>query len=267
MTLALLLASTLSITSNTAVVKGWVREHLTFDTSAQEFSREEFPSAAEAEGARLVAESLPGILDAATTSLTNAIAPLMARLDGQRARPVVMLAAAANPDNAVDRRNLTMVAVSNEIARVGSNVTVRAWVYGNSVLASDPVVKLRVATDLGRTVAWTDCAWTHYGDQNYAVDAAVDGETYETYLLTATIPGVPPDMPVRMRPWVKVGDPAKGFDYGNRQLRVNGVTCCTTNSLAFLGRFYTTNNVEITDLVPYADRGELRFAEAEEEEP
>ena len=266
MMLALFLASTLSITSNTAVVKGWVREHLTFNTSAQTFSREEFPSAAEAEGARLVAESLPGILDDATTSLTNALAPLMERLAAQRARPVVMLAAAANPDNAIDRRNFTMVVVSNEIARAGSSVTVRAWVYGNAVLASDPVVKLRVATDIGRTVAWHDCSWSHYGDQGYAVDADVDGETYETYLLTATVPDVPTNMPVRLRPWVKIGDPVKGFDYGNRQLRVNGVMCCTTNSLAFLGRFYTTNNVEITNLVPYADRGELHFAEADEED-
>lgn len=266
MILPLLLASTLSITSNTAVVKGWVREHLTYDPETECFSREEFPTAAEAEGARIVAESIPGLLDDSTTSLTNALFPLRQRLDEFKERPVVMLAAAANPENAVDRQNLTMVVVSNEVLRAGSNVTVRAWVFGNSVLASDPVVKMRIATDVGRTVSWQPCTWSHYGDVSHKVDVDLDGDTYESYLLTATVPDVPTNLPVRIRPWIKIGDPEKGFDYGNRQLRINGVMCCTTNDLSFLGRFYTTNNVELTDFVPYADRGELRFAEKEGEE-
>jgi len=266
MILALVLASTLSITSNTAVVKGWTREHLTFDPSAERFSRAEFPSAAEAEGARLVAESMPQLLDDATVAMTSNLVPLVERLDEQRARPVVLLAAAANPENAVDRRNLTMVVVSNEISRVGSNLVVSAWIHGNSVLASAPVVKMRVATDIGKTVSWHPCAWTRYGDQSAAVDVVVDGEEYETYRLSVTIPDVPTNMPVRLRPWLKIGSPSERFDFGNRQLRVNGQLCCTTNDLSFLGIFSTTNGVPLDGFIPYADRGELRFAEADNEE-
>ena len=43
--------------------------------------------------------------------------------------------------------------------------------------------------------------------------------------------------------------------------------CCTTNDLSFLGTFYTTNGVELTDFTPYADRGLIRFTEKEDEEP
>ena len=267
MILAFILASTLSVTSNTATVKGWYREHLTFDPAAGRFSRQEFPSSAEAEGARLVAESLPRLLDDSLEALATNLAPVMARLEEQRSRPVVMLASAVEPENAVDRRNLTMVAISNSIERVGTDVTVNAWVYGNDVLASPPIMKARMATDLGRTLTWKDCIWSQYGDPSAKVELVYDGETYETYGLSFTLSDVPTNLPVRLRPWVKIGDPARGFDFGNRQLRVNNVLCCTTNDLSFLGTFYTTNNVEITDLVPYADRGEFRFAEPEEDEP
>lgn len=263
--IALLLASALSITSNTAVVKGWYREHLMYEPSSGTFSRPEFPTEAEARGASLVAQSIPRLLDESLEALSTNLAPVAARLEEQRARPVVLLAGDAEPENAIGRQNLTMVVVSNEIVRAGSNVTVHAWVFGNSVLASPPVVRARMATDLGRAVAWRDCSWSGYGDETAKSVVTVRGETYEAYRLSFTFGGVPTNLAVRLRPWVKIGDPATGFNYGNRQLRVNNVLCCTTNSLAFLGVFSTTNGVAITDLVPYADRGELRFAEPEDE--
>lgn len=265
-TLAIVLASALSVTSNTAVVKGWRRDPLTFDPVAQTFSNTNFPSAAEAEGARLVAESLPGLLAAATDALATNLAPVMARLDEQRRRPVVLLAGAAATENVVDRRNLTMVVVSNEIVRTGDALTVRAWVHGNKQLASPPVVRLRMLTDMGRSVEWIDAAWDRYGRDEAAVEVESGGESYECYLLTATFPAAPTNMPVRLRPWLKIGTARERFDFGNRQLRINGVMACTTNDLSFLGQFYTTNGVPLEGFTPYADRGDLRFAESEEEE-
>ena len=265
MILALMLASTLSVTSNTAVVKGWVRATLTFDPVAQTFSNTNFPSAAEAEGARLVAESLPGLLADATDALVTNLAPVMAKLDEQRRRPVVLLAAAAETENVVDRRNLTMVVVSNEIVRAGDALTLRAWVHGNKQLASPPVVRLRMLSDLGRSAEWVDAAWDRYGKDDAAVDVESDGESYECYLLTATLPSAPTNLPVRLRPWIKIGTARQRFDFGNRQLRINGVMACTTNDLSFLGTFYTTNGVPLEGFIPYADRGDLRFAESDEE--
>lgn len=261
---ALILASTLSVTSNTSVVKGWVREHLTYDPAAERFSRAEFPSAAEAEGAFLVADSIPQLLDDATQAMYMDLAPLLARLDEQRARPVVTLFSAVDIENAVERQNLTMCVASNEIERVGSNLVVRAWVYGNEVLSSEPVMRARLVTDLGSTVSWHECEWTAYGDESRAVEVERNGGTYETYLLTATIPNAPTNMAIRLRPWVSIGTVRGGFDFGNRQLRVNGQMCCTTNDLSFLGTFYTTNGIPLDGLTPYADRGELRFATEED---
>lgn len=259
----LLLAATLSVTSNVDTVRGWYREHLTYDSAAGRFSKSEFPSAAEAQGAALVAQSIPRILEESLENLASNLAPVAAAIDEWKAKPVVMLASAVEPENAIDRRNLTMVCISNVVERSGSNATVTAWVYGNNVLASPPIVKARLATELGTTVSWLPCTWYRYGDASYKEELSYRGETYETYRLTVQLSGIPTNLPVRLRPWVKIGDPEKGFDYGNRQLRVNNVLCCTTNDASFLGVFCTTNGVAITNLVPYVDRGELRFAEPE----
>lgn len=254
------------VASNTDTVKGWARRHVTYDEITGEFSDTNFPTRAQAVTAKAVAESVPAILQDSIDLLNAELEPVGEALDEHLARPVCMLVAAASPDNAVDRQNLTLVSLSNEITRTESGVHVEAWLFGNTVLTSKPVMKGRVLTNLGASEAWFPATWTDgYGTNGVTV--VRDGEDFETYRIEFDIPGeVSTNLTVYLNPWVGIGTPTAPFDYGNRQRRVNGVMCATTNDLSFLGRFYTTNGTEIAEFTPYADRGKFRFAAKEDNE-
>ena len=255
-----------SVTSNTHTVKAWIRDNVHFDTETGAFNRPEIPTRAEAEALYLVAENITNLYDEATAAMETNLAPLRARLEVERARPIVSLALSVSQDNALDRRNFTLCVVSNEITLVSTNWHVRGWVFSNNVLKSEPIMDAEVRTTMGETVATYECAWREYGTN--AVEVVIDGETYETYEMSVDVPTkLVKNVNMLVERWVSIGSRDKGFNFGNRQLRINGELCCTTNDASFLGRFTTTNGVDLTDLfTPYLDRGEFRFAEKQEEE-
>lgn len=252
--------------SNAVTVKAWTRDDVHFDTVTGEFSSTNIPSAAQAAALDELADSITNLYAYALEEMETNMAPLEARLEEARRRPVVTLALAASPENAVDRRNFTMCVMSNEISRIDGGLRCRFWIFGNNILRSDPVMVGSVITELGAKTNELSLVWTSYGENGVTI---VDGgEEYECFELTMDIPAdVKDGLDILVRPWVRIGRSDTGFDFGNRQCRINGVMCCTTNDLSFLGTFYTTNGVELTDFTPYADRGLLRFTEKEDEEP
>ena len=250
--------------SNAVTVKAWSRDDVMFDDSTGSFSATNIPNAAESAALEAAAEEIDDLYDLAIANLETNLAPVRAVIEEARLRPVVTLALASAPENAVDRRNLTMCVLSNEIRRVDGGLACSFWMFGNNVLASDPVMVASVVTDLGQTTNEVSTVWDGYGTNGVTV---VDGgEEYECFRLDLTIPGEVKDgLDVLVMPWVRIGRRDTGFDFGNRQCRINGVMCLTTNDVSFLGTFSTTNGIDITDLfTPYVDRGLFRLEQKEE---
>lgn len=252
--------------SNSVLVKAWTREDIHFDTSTGRFSSTNIPTLAEAAALSNAADRIDKLYDLAIESMETNLAPLRAKLNQARQRPVVTIALASAPENAVDRRNLTMCVMSNEITRIEGGIHCRFWIFGNNILKSDPVMVGRVYTELGGKMNETETLWKDYGDEDKSITIVDGGEEYECWELELDIPGEVKDgLDILVLPWVRVGLPESGFNVGNRQLRINGVMCTTTNDCSFLGTFQTTNGVDLTELfLPYIDRGHLRFEQKEE---
>lgn len=252
--------------SNSVLVKAWTREDIHFDTSTGRFSSTNIPTLAEAAALSNAADRIDKLYDLAIESMETNLAPLRAKLDQARQRPVVTIALASAPENAVDRRNLTMCVMSNEISRIEGGIHCRFWIFGNNVLKSDPIMVGRIYTELGGKTNETETLWKDYGDEDKSITIVDGGEEYECWELELDIPGEVKDgLDILVLPWVRVGLPESGFNFGNRQCRINGVMCTTTNDCSFLGTFQTTNGVDLTELfLPYIDRGHLRFEQKEE---
>lgn len=252
--------------SNSVLVKAWTRESVHFDTETGEFSSTNIPSAAEAEAMYHLAANITNLYDAAVEAMETNLAPLRARLELEKQRPVVSLALSVSQDNALDRRNFTLCVISNEIQQVSTNWHVRGWVFSNNILKSEPIIRADVDTAMGETTASFECVWRDYGKN--AVEVVIDGETYETYEMSVDVPtNLVRNINMLVERWVSIGSRDKEFNFGNRRLRINGELCCTTNDASFLGRFTTTNGVDLSALfTPYLDRGLFRFAEKQEEE-
>ena len=260
-------AATAAMTnSNVATVKAWSRDDIHFDTETGRFSSTNIPTYAEAAAISNAADRIDELYRLSIDAMRTNLAPLQARLAEARLRPVVTVALASAPENAVDRRNLTMCVMSNEITRVEGGLHCRFWIFGNNVLKSDPVMVGRVYTELGGKTNETETLWRDYGDEERSVTIVDGGEEYECWELTLDIPGEVKDgLDILVLPWVRVGLPESGFNFGNRQCRINGVMCTTTNDCSFLGTFQTTNCVDISELfTPYIDRGLFRFEQKEE---
>ena len=252
--------------SNSVLVKAWTREDIHFDTSTGRFSSTNIPTLAEAAALSNAADRIDKLYDLAIESMETNLAPLRAKLDQARQRPVVTIALASAPENAVDRHNLTMCVMSNEISRIEGGIHCRFWIFGNNVLKSDPIMVGRIYTELGGKTNETETLWKDYGDEDKSITIVDGGEEYECWELELDIPGEVKDgLDILVLPWVRVGLPESGFNFGNRQCRINGVMCTTTNDCSFLGTFQTTNGVDLTELfLPYIDRGHLRFEQKEE---
>lgn len=252
--------------SNSELVKAWTREDIHFYTETGTFSNTNIPTLAEAVALSTAADSVNELYQLSIDAMQTQLAPLRERLDEARRRPVVTLALASAPENAVDRRNLTMCVMSNEISRIEGGIHCRFWIFGNNVLKSDPVMVGRIYTELGGKTNETETLWRSYGDEDKSVTIVDGGEEYECWELTLNIPGEVKDgLDILVLPWVRVGLPESGFNFGNRQLRINGVMCTTTNDCSFLGTFQTTNGVDLSTLfTPYIDRGHFRFEQKEE---
>ena len=252
--------------SNSVLVKAWTREDIHFDTSTGRFSSTNIPTLAEAAALSNAADRIDKLYDLAIESMETNLAPLRAKLDQARQRPVVTIALASAPENAVDRRNLTMCVMSNEISRIEGGIHCRFWIFGNNGLKSDPIMVGRIYTELGGKTNETETLWKDYGDEDKSITIVDGGEEYECWELELDIPGEVKDgLDILVLPWVRVGLPESGFNFGNRQCRINGVMCTTTNDCSFLGTFQTTNGVDLTELfLPYIDRGHLRFEQKEE---
>ena len=252
--------------SNSVLVKAWTRDSVHFDTVTGEFSSTNIPSAAKSEAMYQTAANITNLYDAAVEAMETNLDPLRARIEVERQRPVVSLALSVSQDNALDRRNFTLCVVSNEIQQAGTNWHVRGWVFSNNVLKSEPIMVADVNTAMGETAASFECVWREYGTN--AVEVVIDGETYETYEMSVDVPtNLVRNINMLVERWVSIGSRDTAFNFGNRQLRINGELCCTTNDASFLGRFTTTNGVDLSELfTPYLDRGLFRFAEKQEEE-
>lgn len=315
-----------SVTSNVSVVKGRSERHIHWIPSENRFTDDVLPPLAEAETLEAAADELSSVYAEAETAISNATAGTRARIEELKRRPVVTLSIAAGPENAVDRRNLTMVVMSNEVTRITPNfalsdvnvkyssgvsrlesagypswkarsimdsvrdkyapkrkpylsgrlgaaapygVRVRTWMFGNAVLKSAPVIQAWVYTKLGETVTRIPATWAGDGYGTNGVTIVRRGEEYECFELDFDIPPeVYNNMTVLILPWLKVGDPVNGFDYGNRQRRVNGLMCVTTNDFSFVwSTITTTNGTDLTaEFLPYLDRGKWWFAAREEEQ-
>lgn len=265
--LILHLAATAAMTnSNVATVRAWSRDDIHFDTATGRFSSTNIPTYAEAAALSYAADRIDELFQLSIDAMQTNLAPLQARLAEARLRPVVTVALASAPENAVDRRNLTMCVMSNEITRAEGGLHCRFWIFGNNVLKSDPVMVGRVYTELGGKTNETETLWRDYGDEEKSVTIVDGGEEFECWELTLDIPGEVKDgLDILVLPWVRVGLPESGFNFGNRQCRINGVMCTTTNDCSFLGTFQTTNGVDISELfTPYIDRGLFRFEQKEE---
>lgn len=252
--------------SNSVLVKAWTREDIHFDTVTGEFSSTNIPTYAESAALSNAADRIDELYDLSIEAMETNLAPLRAKLEQARQRPVVTVALASAPENAVDRRNLTMCVMSNEITRIEGCIHCRFWIFGNNVLKSDPIMVGRIYTELGGKTNETETLWKDYGDEDKSITIIDGGEEYECWELELNIPGEVKDgLDILVLPWVRVGLPESGFGFGNRQCRINGVMCTTTNDCSFLGTFQTTNGVDLTELfIPYIDRGHLRFDQKEE---
>ena len=252
--------------SNVATVKAWSRDDIHFDTATGRFSSTNIPTYAEAAALSNAADRIDELFQLSIYAMETNLTPLLARLAEARQRPVVSVALASAPENAVDRRNLTMCVMSNEITRIEGGVHCRFWIFGNNVLKSDPVMVGRIYTELGGKTNETETLWRDYGDEGKSVTIVDGGEEFECWELTLDIPGEVKDgLDILVLPWVRVGLPESGFNFGNRQCRINGVMCTTTNDCSFLGTFQTTNGVDISELFrSYIDRGLFRFEQKEE---
>lgn len=262
----LAMADAQSVTSNVSRIKAWTREDVYFNPSTGAFSNTNFPSLAESAALVDVAERLPGLYDFAVAAMETNLTPLRARLDEARNRRVASLELAVSPENALDRRNLTMCVMSNGITRVGEKLHLSMLVFGNAVMKSDPVMSAGLSTEMGKEYAAFDCEWTEYGTNGVTV--VHKGEEYECFELGCDIPtnAIPAGATLYVRPWVIIGDLENGFSYGNRQLRCNGEMMMTTNDASFLGTFSTTNGVSISDgFIPWIDRGDFQFRSKEDE--
>jgi len=251
-----------SVTSNVSTVRAWYREQLTFDDEAGAFSRTDFPSLAEATARHATATNLPSVYDEATASMSNALAETRARISALMDRPVCTLIVCPGPNCALDRQNLTFYVVSNELTRSSGLLHVDYWVFGNSVLRSPPIMEADITTASGTALAGT-FIWDDYGTNSVSIVRG--GETFECYRMSLDIRTAATNMNVYLNPVVQIARKGQRFNFGNRRMNVNSVETCTTNTLSFLGQFYTTNGVEITGWHPYADNGELFWADNTEE--
>ena len=158
-------AATIAATTNSNVVtlKAWTREDVHFDTVTGTFSNTNIPTYAKAAAISNAADRIDDLYDLSIESMEDNLAPLRARIDEARQRPVVTVALASAPENAVDRRNLTMCVMSNEITRISGGIHCRFWIFGNNVLKSDPVMVGRIYTELGGKTNETETLWKDYG--------------------------------------------------------------------------------------------------------
>ena len=113
-----------------------------------------------------------------------------------------------------------------------------------------------------QTLTLTNAVLITIDGQQPQVTLRGDKEYFECYRLCFDLP---PAESVRLNPWVKIGHPETGFDFGNRQLRINGAMTVTTNDVSEIGEWFTPdgNRVELT---PYLDQGLLRFSDLKEDE-
>jgi len=194
-------------------------------------------------------------------AMTNNIAPLKARLDAQRERPVATIFMTAGPNAALDRQNLTFVALSNEVKRVSDGLDIHQWVFSSSILRSDPIMECDITTP-GGTAYGGEFVWDAYGTN--AVTIVDHGEEYECYKMTCHIKTSATNLNVYVNPWTHIARRGQMFNFGNRKMRINRVYACTTNNLSWCGRFTTTNQVAIP-YVPYADKGRFFWTEKEDQ--
>lgn len=123
-------------------------------------------------------------------------------------------------------------------------------------------IPISVTNTYCRTIALTNAVLITIDGQQPQVTLRGDKEYFECYRLGFDLP---PAESVRLNPWVKIGHPETGFDFGNRQLRINGAMTVTTNDVSEIGEWFTPdgNRVELT---PYLDQGLLRFSDLKEDE-
>ena len=119
-----------------------------------------------------------------------------------------------------------------------------------------------VTNNYTQTLTLTNAVLITIDGQQPQVTLRGDKERFECYRLGFDLP---PAESVRLNPWVKIGHPETGFDFGNRQLRINGAMTVTTNDVSEIGEWFTPdgNRVELT---PYLDQGLLRFSDLKEDE-
>lgn len=261
------LAITNDVTSSQVMVKAWAREPLTIDAVTGEWSDPAFPNYIESVSASAVADRLPELYDVANSSVTTNLQTLLDWIALQRQRPVVMLTGAASLDNALDRHNLTMAIVSNEVRRTLGGVHIDAWVFSNAILASAPIMSAAIVTDLGRTTNWVSGIWTHGYEEGNGVDIEVDGETYETHQYSLDIPvSYTGELVCEVMRWCRIGDPVNGFDVGNRRVRINGKMTLHTNDVSYLYQDMSTSAGAdvLTTFQPFVDNGLLKFTYRED---
>lgn len=131
---------------------------------------------------------------------------------------------------------------------------------GSRVEAVTNIVENTYSYD--QKIALTNAVLITIDGQQPQVTLRGDKERFECYRLGFDLP---PAESVRLNPWVKIGHPETGFDFGNRQLRINGAMTVTTNDVSEIGEWFTPdgNRVELT---PYLDQGLLRFSDLKEDE-
>lgn len=274
---AAILASTIAtgvVSDVSAPWRGWQRDWVGFDDVAGEFVNIDLPSLAESYGYEATLDGVDALHSAASNAFTSVAARADSLAAAEGARPVVLLTADYDVADALDRRNLTLVVPDwsyNPTTRV-----VTAWCFTNYVLLSAPIVEARIRNALDDGVAVSPCSWLHYGESGYARTVTVGGEDFECYALTFTLPAGCDFGSVDFSQWGRIGDPAGGFDIGNRQLRVNGeltFTSAPTNSIQSILSMGAVTAIDADGLPVdismydfFTDNGLTKAAEKEVEE-
>ena len=174
------------VVSNEARVKAWKRTNLTWDNVELKFNETNFPGSVEAAAAAEVALALPGLYDAAQTNLDAALAPAVAAVNAQSARPVVTVTGAVGFDNLLDRKNLFAAAVSNDWNAEHSKLT--SYVFQNQITKLPPLVEARAITDFGAVTNWVDGKWADgWGNPTNAVDVTLTHQNSYTNFIIAPV--------------------------------------------------------------------------------
>lgn len=224
---ALLLAAVISQPSEPW--KGFERTAIQYDREADEFRGADIAGLA----ASLVFEErmslVEEILDEAGEDCRRVRAQAEALAATEADRPVFLITADYDVVDALDRKNLTLVVPEWTFDKTTRLVTCR--VFTTSVLKSPPICEARISTAMGGFLESVPCEWHGYGDPAEAIIVQVGDDpdnTFECYELTFTLPASINEMSVDLTRWGRIGDPASGFDIGNRQIRVNGEMTYTT---------------------------------------